>query len=912
MRNVILLFFLMLASLPGTECLAEVSQGNTVSGVFFDYPGELPEGVRELAGIKKGDAYSARKIRDSIKRIYLKGAFEGISVEGRDTDTGVEITYHLKPKLRISRIKVKGNKEVGKKKIMPRLVLKEGDFVELALIEKSRDSILKLYLDEGFRKAIVDIAPQKKDSLQAVLEVTINEGAPDRVGPVTISGDPMFPREELIKIMKLDAGEILSKETFEKSVSVLTDYYVKKDYVKVEINTSETAMPDGNTALDFNVQAGPRLEVSFTGNKSVSDKNLKKILTFWEDKDVSDESISENRDKINEYLNNEGYYFSTVTSRTEQSVAPPVISVTFIVNEGPRPMLEKVDISGNKEFRSDQIRDILESRESSWYKSRYINKETVERDVEKIKSYYETRGYLKAGVESDTKFSDDSRAAFLNINITEGIKTVVSSVSVNDGNGVKKDAILKELKLKAGSPLNPQQQKEDENSILNLYSQQGFVDAAVDIGIKFSEDGGSVDLAYNIKENGKVTVGDIILRGNEYTKDKVILRELAVKSGEPLDYEKILKSQQKIYKLGFFSQVRMQPLEQQKGEPVQDILVSIKEKDPGAVEFGVGYGDWDRIRGFSEVSYRNILGLGHRITARAEVSTKETKTLLSYRWPWFLDYKLDFHSSLVYLDAQKPNYHIRDFIGNTGFDKSFGEHITTSLMYQYEKIKLGTIRAGAELAPEDRKKSNLASINPSAIFDYRDNPLNPTKGSVHAVIIKIASKYLGSTVDFAKLSLQTGWYFPVYKKILFAFSARGGMEGWFQSKFEIPISERFFLGGASSIRGYNFETVAPKAKDGTPTGGDSMALFNVEVRFPLPYEFGLVTFLDAGNAWLLNKDVSAENFKQTGTNGLRYGAGVGLRYNTPVGPLRLDYGLKLNPLPGESRGQLHFTIGQAF
>jgi outer membrane protein assembly factor BamA len=183
---------------------------------------------------------------------------------------------------------------------------------------------------------------------------------------------------------------------------------------------------------------------------------------------------------------------------------------------------------------------------------------------------------------------------------------------------------------------------------------------------------------------------------------------------------------------------------------------------------------------------------------------------------------------------------------------------------------------------------------------------------VHAVIIKIASRYLGSTVDFAKLTLQTGWFFPVYKNILFAFSARGGIEGWFQDKFEIPISERFFLGGASSIRGYNFETVAPRAKDGTPTGGDSMALFNLELRFPLPYEFGFVTFIDAGNAWLLSRNVSVENFKQTGTGGLRYGAGVGLRYNTPVGPFRLDYGFKLNPLPGESRGQLHFTIGQAF
>ncbi len=749
MKKFLLVLVILLLLPPLAECRAAANE-KLVSEVQFDYPGELPGGVRELAGIKKGDIYSPRKVRDAIKLLYLKGSFDDISVEGRDTGAGVEITFHLKPKLRISKIRLKGNSEVSKKKIMPRLVFKEGDFVDPALIKKSREGILKLYQEEGFRKATVDIVPQKKDSLLAEVLVKINEGLPVRIATVTISGTPVFPQDELIKKAKLSVGDILSKDTLEKSVTALTEYYVKKDYVKIEIKTAETAMADGKVGLDFNIQAGPRLEVVFTGNKSVSDKNLRKILTFWEDKDVSDESVSENRDKINEYLKNEGYYFSTVTSRTEQSVTPPVVAVNFIINEGQRAKLEKVEISGNKEFSTEQIKGLLESRESSFFKSRYIIKETVDRDVEKIKSYYETKGYLKAGVESDVKFSSDSRTAYLKINITEGIKTVVSSVSINDGIGIKKDTILKELKLKAGTPFNPLQLKEDENSILNLYSQQGFINAAVDIDKKFSEDGGSVDLAYNIKENGKVEIGKIILRGNEDTKDEVILRELAVKSGEPLDYEKILKSQQKIYKLGFFSQVRMQPLEQQKGEPVQDLLVSVKERDAGAVEFGVGYGDWDKFRGSAEVSYRNLFGLGHRITARAEASTKESKALITYRWPWFMGKKLDFHSGLVYLDAQKPNYHIIDFIANTGFDKSFGDHITTSLLYQYERIKLGTIRPGAVLAPEDKNKSNIASINPSAIFDYRDNPLNPTKGSVYAGIVKIASRYVGSTVRFWK------------------------------------------------------------------------------------------------------------------------------------------------------------------
>ncbi len=217
-------------------------------------------------------------------------------------------------------------------------------------------------------------------------------------------------------------------------------------------------------------------------------------------------------------------------------------------------------------------------------------------------------------------------------------------------------------------------------------------------------------------------------------------------------------------------------------------------------------------------------------------------------------------------------------------------------------------------------KSSLASVIPSVIFDYRDNPFNPTTGSLHAVILKYASTYFGSTTNMLKATAQTSWYFPVYKGIIAGFSARGGIASSLAPVMDIPISERFFIGGASSLRGYSYESVAPLNKLKHPVGGDTMAIFNAELRFPLPYNFGLVTFLDAGNAWLLNKNVKPTgagpvqtlNVTSSSTKGLRYGAGLGIRYQTPVGPLRLDYGFKVNRRPGESIGELHFTLGEAF
>lgn len=882
-----------------------------VAAVEIDYPAEVPAGVKELILVKPGEPLSAKKVRDSIKLLWLKGIFQDIVVEGKDTPSGVVLIYHLIPRIRVDNVRVKGNHEISKKKIINRIALKEGDFIDESLMEKSKAEIKKLYDEEGFRKASAEIAVQKKNPLEADLVVVIKEGPPTIISKITFSGDTGLPEEDLRKKLKIKEGREYNKEKVDSTVDALDGYLLKENFVAADVNSPNETFTDDKVALNFSIDAGPRLALQFEGNKNISDKKLKKQLTFWEDRDISDEAVSENLDKLIDYYKKEGYYFATASSRTEESENPPTVTIRFLINEGPRVQLDKIKISGNHAVKTNEIKDVMDLQESGIFRKTRITKDAIDQDIERIKAFYESKGFQKAEVKAgDLVFSQDRTKADLPIVIDEGPKTIISSIDFKGNSQIGTDKLRAAITEKTGDPFSPQQEKDDQNSVLSTYSQKGFVHATVDSENKFSEDYTKAQVVFNISEGMEERAGRIILRGNEQAKDKVVLRELLIKTGDPLDYEKILKSQQRIYKLGFFSQVKIQPVEPEKVQPVKDLLVTVKERDAGAVEVGAGYGDYDRYRGFAEVSYKDLWGLGHRISLRGEMSTKEGKALLTYRWPWFMDRALDYRTSLVYLDSHKPSYHIIDFILNTGFDKSFGDHITTSLAYQYEKVKLGAIRPGAVLAPEDQRKSSLASISPSAIFDYRDNPFNPTRGSMYAAIVKGAFKYIGSTVNMLKMTAQGSWYIPIYKKIIFGFSARGGIAGWPSGPFNVPISERFFLGGASSLRGYTYESVAPTAKDGTPAGGDSMALFNTEVRFPLPYSFGFVTFLDAGNVWLIHKP--EEGFVQTGTNGLRYGAGVGLRYDTPVGPLRLDYGIKLNPLPGESRGVLHFTLGQAF
>ena len=638
-----------------------------------------------------------RLVSDSIKLLYLKGLFKNIIAQGRDTPEGTIITFRLIPKLRISKIKFEGNDEISNKKIAARMVLKEGDFIEPRQLKASRDAVLKFYHDEGFPQAKVSLEPKDASPLTAVLMVNIQEGPPTIISGVRVVGELGLPEADLLKQAKKDnikKGKRLRKDDLENAVTALSDYYVKKDYVKAAVEQKVTVSGD-KAEVDFKVKAGPKLVVDFEGNDKLSKKKLKKVLTFWDDRDVSEDTVSENLDKLADYYKKEGFYFVKITSRMEEAAAPPTVTVTFVIKEGPRTALEHIILTGNKTLKSDRIEKAMELRESGIFFNERVTDEAVKQDAERMRNLYESEGFLKAKVTpAPIKFYDKDTRADVTFAITEGPRTYVLSRKIIDGNGVPEKKVEAAIKQKVGEPFNPQQVKEDQNNILNIFSAAGYTGATMDTKQEFVDEGRGVNLSYAINQGSPVKIGKIILRGNEAAKDRVVLRELLFKTGEPFDYEKILRSQQRIYKLGIFSQVRIQPVEPEKVEPTKDLLVSVRERDAGRVEFGAGYGDWDRLRGFAQIGYVDLFGLGHSISLRGDASFKQTKAVATYKWPWFMGLDLGYRTSLVYLDADKPNYHILDYIGIVGFDKTFGDHITSSLNYQYERVKFGNIAPG--------------------------------------------------------------------------------------------------------------------------------------------------------------------------------------------------------------------------
>jgi outer membrane protein insertion porin family len=466
------------------------------------------------------------------------------------------------------------------------------------------------------------------------------------------------------------------------------------------------------------------------------------------------------------------------------------------------------------------------------------------------------------------------------------------------------------VSLKPGAPFSERTPDEDRYRILSAYSNKGYLYARVDVEKNVHDN--IMDIRYRITEDRPVMIGRVILRGNERTKDEVIMRALLVKPGDTYDYGAILASQQRIYRLGYFRLARFEPVHPGEKEYVKDMLFTVEERPAGAVEVGVGYGDLDRLRGFVELSYRNLWGTARYTSLRFEESEILKRAIFNFQEPWFLDRDLEGKFSLVWSDAERLNSDTREIYYKTrrtaasfGVEKSY-QYLKPSLTYQFENVVNYDVQPAAVLSPDDTGRVLVSSLSPALILDLRDDVFNPRRGALYGIVLKEALRELGSEADFSKLTVQGSWFLPVYHSIL-ALSARAGMAWPFRNTAEVPIHERFYAGGSTTIRGFTQDSVGPAGKDASgnpvPIGGDSMAIFNIELRINPGEGLGFVLFTDAGNVWE-NQAINLGN--------LRASYGAGIRYGTPVGPLRIDYGQKIHRLPGESPGELHFNIGHTF
>jgi outer membrane protein insertion porin family len=877
----------------------------------FGNPWPHPEKVLPLIEVKPGDRFSSQAIREGIGYLYLKGLFRDIRVDGFPDGDGVRLEYTLFPITVVDEIVINGNHALSSGKIMEALTAIEGKELREEKLAGYRANIIELYQSEGFYNALVSLqAIPLKDPHHVALYIDIlEEGKPTIIEEVRFSGNTVFEEKDLLKVMKSKKDDRLRTNLLlDTDVEAIRLEYAKAGYPAAKLGPVDMSFRDGKAYVNIQVSEGPKVSVTFTGNHALSSSTLREALLIWSEHDVSDAIIASSTDKIISLYHDDGY--ANVMVGLKKTEAPGVLDLEFSIQEGLRQTVLKIDIRGNTYFPTKQIKGEMSLREPGWFTSNPYREDLLNRDMEYIHDRYVDAGFLAVSVKKTVTFVED-RKAVVEIDIDEGPQTRTGTVTFEGDTAFTAADLLRIVSLKPGAPYNERLVDEDRYRILSAYSNRGYLYVKVDVEKKTAD--GTVDIKYKISEDHQVKIGRIILRGNENTKDSVIMRELLVKPGGPYDYGAILKSQQRIYRFGYFSLARFEPLHPEEKDYVKDMLLSLEERPAGSVTFGVGYGDLDHFRSSVEVAYRNLWNRAHYAGIRLEESTILSRVILNYQQPWAFGYNLQGKFALVWSDQKNINSDTREIFYQTrrssasyGVEKAL-DHVKASLTYQYERVDNYNVEPGAILSPDDVGYVRISSLSPSLIWDLRDDIFNPRTGALYGIVIKDALRQLGSEADFLKVSVQSSWYLPAGANAVVALSARGGMAWPHRDTIEVPIHERFYLGGSTTVRGYIQDTVGPTAvnPDGsvTPTGGDSMLLFNAEYRWNVTKGFGLALFTDAGNVW---------NGQELHPDDLRASYGAGIRYGTPIGPLRIDYGQKIHRQPGESPGELHFNIGNTF
>ncbi len=749
------------------------------------------------------------------------------------------------------------------------------------------------------------------------------------VTAMEVVGNKSISTNVIISKMKTRIGSAYQENIVSDDLKRL---YLLGFFSDIKIDTTD--YKDGLKVI-ISVVERPIIEkITFSGINLITmkDDKLKQQLKSRETQYLDYPSLAEDVRILKKMYEKMGYSQADITYKVDLNAEKNKAKIEFTVVEGRKVRIKDIIIQGNKTFSSGRVLKLLKTKRAWFFNAGVLKDEVLTEDIARIKSFYQREGFTDVTVTYEVK-SDAKKPylLFITIKITEGKKYLVGSVIVKGNKEITEKEILSRLAdCVPGKVFSQEAMKKDITSVQGLYFDRGYISAQVQESTIINAESGRVDITYAITENQVVYVDKIKVRGNIKTKDLVIRRELRIHPGEKFDGEKLRRSKERLTNLGYFDEISYDTEESEQPDK-KNLLVDVKETKTGSFSFGGGYSTVDQFIGFIEVEQKNFdwknwpyfTGAGQNLKARASIGNLSNGFELSFTEPWMFDYPVSFGFDLY------RRTHKRDTDVGYGYDekvtggdlrlgKELSEYLRGDLMYRLDEIDISNISSdNTELDPE-KGKNLISVVTPSLSYDSRDNVFDTRKGDLLTASIDFAG--LGGDKNYTKFFGRASHYFPMPRGAVLEVRGRLGLAQPYGSTDKVPIYERFFAGGAYTIRGYEERKVGPVSNNSShdPLGGASMAVGNIEYTYPLFGFLKVAAFYDVGNVWekigdiFSNKDANGVS----DSGGLKSGFGLGLRIKTPIGPIMLDYGIPLDKEPGESSkkkgGRFHFSASHGF
>jgi outer membrane protein insertion porin family len=711
-------------------------------------------------------------------------------------------------------------------------------------------------------------------------------------------------------------SKLQSKEGSEYSPQVVSEdikrLYATGLFNDVGVNLID--LPEG-IKIVFRVEEKPMLEkVIFKGNRRIRTPKLKKELTIKTGEIFDQFQLNEDIINIKKLYAKKGYSLAEISSDFTETEGK--VTVTILIKEKSRIRIRKISFEGNKYFKDARLRKIIKTKKKGWFNSGFFKEDVWSEDIDRLTVFYQLEGFIDVEVDSIIDYNQPKDAMYITFKINEGKQYKVGKVFFK-GNQAFSDPVLTDgLELTDEQIYSENKLRSDISKIQSHYFDAGYIASAVKADTVLNQETGHVDISYDVSE-GKIGYLDRInIKGNVRTKDVVIRREMRLYPGDRYNGDKLRRSRQRLYNLGYFEEVSFNTEDEPSTLPDKyDLDVFVKESKTGEFSFGAGYSSVDKFIGFIDLTQRNFdlfnfptfTGAGQMLKIRMEFGSERKDYELGFVEPWLLGYPLTAGFNLYSRTRDWDKYDEKRIGGNFFISKEWSEYWTNRWTYRYESIRITDITDDASNAiKQEEGKNYISSIRPDIIHDSRDNIYNPTTGWYNLVSVEYAGGDLGGDKDFIRYETKNNKYFPIGIDGVLEFQARFGMVEAFGDSQEVPVYERFYAGGANTIRGYKERRVGPEGERGDPIGGRLRAIFNAEYTHRLTNNLKWAFFYDIGNVWANHQELDSDQLK------LKSSIGTGFRVKTPLGPIRLDYGYALNPKPGDAKGRFHFSMSHEF
>lgn len=744
----------------------------------------------------------------------------------------------------------------------------------------------------------------------------------DTVTAVKITGNRRIEAPVIMRAVRVKAGDPLDPEKVDADLRAI---YQLGHFSDVQAQTSAA---DGGVVLEYVVQEKPIVrEIKIEGAKELTTEKVREAVEIKPNSIFSQKDLQKSVKKVKKLYADEGYYLAEVSGDISKR-SETELHVIFRIKEGEKVLIRSIDFDGDQAMSDKKLKKAMETSEKwifSWLTGAGTYKEEVlKNDAALLTELYMNNGYINVKIgEPRVELLPDRKGLKVTIGITEGEQYRIGTLGFKGELLEDQEVLAARLKEKTGELFSRSNLRADIFSLTDYYADKGYAFANATPLTKLNPENRTIDITFEMEKGEKVTIDRINIAGNTKTRDKVVRRELRLDEGELYSSTALKRSKQNLMNTGFFEEANLVTVKGGASDKL-DLNVEVKEKPTGTFSIGAGYSSLDGIIGQGSVQQANFLGLGLKMTVAASFGSKSQTYNLGLTDPYFMDSKWTLGGDIYRNERQYLDYTRRATGGDIKAGYPLSDTLSTFWLYKYEEKEIfdespelrNNITNGIVLAPE--KTSTTSAIIGSLTRNTTDYRLDPSTGMMNQLSIEYAG--LGGTNRYVKYLTEHTLFHPM----LWGVGSVRGTLGYIQEMGgkEIPIDEKFYLGGISSLRGYSPRTVSPYKTATVPTdnvtglldytdsrvylGGDVQAVLNAEYSFPLLKEAGLkgVVFFDAGNA---------DNSFDATFSHLLTSYGAGIRWFSPIGPLRLEYGIPINPRAGiDSGGRLEFSIGSIF